>query len=100
MPKRAKKPLVFTSDEEFIRLWQESRHVNEIAEALNVTRQAAGMRAKKMRDNGVPLKRHARAEPRPNGRRIPEPKGSGVMGRRRRDYSALAELARKYAPKE
>jgi biotin operon repressor len=61
--------------EEFIRIWNESTSLEDAAERLGVQKTSASMRASHLRKMGHPVKRFQR-------------------GRKIRDISALAELAR------
>ncbi len=61
--------------DEFIRIWNESTSLEDAAERLGVQKTSASMRASHLRKMGHPVKRFQR-------------------GRKIRDISALAELAR------
>lgn len=48
------------SNRRFVRVWQQSRCLDDVAQALGLTPKHCMRRARKMRDHGVPLRQHAR----------------------------------------
>lgn len=51
------------SDEEFVRIWESSSSRQEVADRCGVTGAAVGMRAQKLRELGVELKKFMRGRP-------------------------------------
>lgn len=64
--------------EQFIRVWQTSNSVREVADKLDMERNLAGNRACSLRKRGIPLKHF----PKENGPKY--------------DYASLARLAEEY----
>jgi hypothetical protein len=77
-----KRKYTHASPREFVRVWQESSHLHEVARKVGSTKDACSRRASRYRDMGVPLKFMAEIPGEPT------------------DWDELAEYARGLAPAE